>query len=202
MGGRPCTRFLLPRATLLALAVSLSAGPAFAHSGHTAVGFASGFMHPLSGWDHVAAMIAVGLWASTIGGRAIWLLPVVFPVLLTVGGAAGMAGVPLPAVEIGIALSVLVLGLLVAYGARPPSWLAALLVGGFAIFHGHAHGTELPSAAAPVVYAAGFVAATILLHLTGIAVGRPVSRPWAGAAIRTGGGVIALAGAAALIGAA
>ncbi len=143
-----------------------------AHSGQgLSGGFVSGFLHPVSGLDHVVAMVAVGLWGAFLGSPAIWLLPVVFPLVMAFGGVLGVAGVPLPGVEIGIALSAIVLGLMVATAARPPLPFAAILVGSFAIFHGHAHGTELPSAANPLAYSAGFVIATGLLHLSGIAFG-------------------------------
>ena len=155
-----------------AFALALGADAASAHTGvGLAGGFASGFMHPLLGWDHVVAMIAVGLWGAFLGAPAIWVLPVTFPLVMTIGGALGVMGVPLPGVEIGIALSAIVLGAMVAFAARPPLWVAAILVAAFAVFHGHAHGVELPSAADPIAYSLGFVVATGLLHLAGIAIG-------------------------------
>ena len=163
-------------------------------------GFASGFTHPIFGWDHVVAMVAVGLWGAFLGAPAIWLLPVVFPLVMAGGGALGILGVPVPAVETGIAASAVVLGLLVAFAARPPLWLAAVVVGAFAIFHGHAHGTELPAAADPLTYAIGFVLATGLLHLLGIAFGLLVRWPAGMIAVRAGGGAIALVGVAFLTG--
>ena len=121
------------------------AGAAFAHEGAgLAGGFASGFMHPILGWDHVAAMVAVGLWGAFLGRPAIFVLPIVFPMVMAIGGALGVAGVPIPAVETGIAASAVVLGAMVAIAARPSIWVAAVIVGAFAVFHGHAHGTELP----------------------------------------------------------
>ncbi|NJO38012.1 MAG: HupE/UreJ family protein [Rhizobiales bacterium] len=175
--------------------------PVLAHEGGDAVGgFLSGFTHPIFGWDHVAAMVAVGLWGAFLGLPAIWLLPVIFPLIMALGGAFGIAGVPLPAVEIGIAASAVVLGLLVAFQARPPLWVAAIVVGAFAIFHGHAHGTELPEAVYPLVYAVGFVIATGLLHLCGIAFGLLVRWPAGKVAVQAGGGAIALAGLAFLTG--
>jgi urease accessory protein len=158
-------------------------------------GFSSGFMHPLLGWDHVAAMVAVGLWGAILGSPAIWLLPVVFPLVMAVGGALGVMGVPLPAVEIGIAASALVLGAMVLLAVRPPLGVAAVMVGIFAIFHGHAHGTELPHAANPLAYALGFVLATGLLHLCGITFGLLTRWPAGKALVRIGGMLIALAGA-------
>ncbi|QQZ27839.1 HupE/UreJ family protein [Thiothrix subterranea] len=163
-------------------------------------GFFSGFTHPLFGWDHVAAMVAVGLWGAFLGRPAIWMLPVVFPVVMAFGGVLGIAGIPLPAVETGIALSALVLGLMVVLAVRPPLWVAAVLVGAFAIFHGHAHGTELPDAASPLAYSLGFVMATGLLHLSGIAFGELTRWPWGSSAVRAGGAIISLAGVGFLTG--
>jgi urease accessory protein len=186
---------------LIALLATCVATPVLAHQGTGAAGgFLSGFTHPLFGWDHVVAMVAVGLWGAFLGAPAIWLLPVVFPLVMAVGGALGVAGVPLPAVETGIAASALVLGLLVALAARPPLALAALVVGAFAVFHGHAHGTELPHAANAIAYSVGFVLATGLLHLTGIAFGLLVRWPAGALAVRAAGGAIALAGVAFLTG--
>ena len=122
----------------------LLATPALAHTGSSAGGFVGGFAHPLFGPDHVVAMVAVGLWGAFLGAPAIWLLPIVFPLVMAFGGVIGILGVPLPGVETAIALSAVVLGTMVALAARPPLWIAALLVGAFAIFHGHAHGAELP----------------------------------------------------------
>ncbi len=158
-------------------------------------GFASGFLHPVFGWDHVAAMVAVGLWGAFLGSPALWLLPVVFPLVMALGGASGVAGIALPAVETGIALSALVLGLMVAFAMRPALWIAALIVGAFAVFHGHAHGTELPAAASPLAYSLGFVLSTGLLHLSGIAFGSLTRYPAGRFAVRGAGGLIALAGA-------
>jgi urease accessory protein len=171
-----------------------------AHEGGSVVGgFTSGFLHPLLGWDHVIAMVAVGLWGSFLGMPALWLLPVVFPLVMAFGGALGVMGVPLPAVEVGIALSAIALGSVVAAALRPPLWVAALLVGVFAIFHGHAHGTELPQAASPVAYSLGFVIATGLLHLGGIGIGLVTHWPAGRWAVRAVGAGIALAGLAFLL---
>jgi urease accessory protein len=161
----------------------------------------SGFTHPIFGLDHVAAMVAVGLWGAFLGQPAIWLLPVVFPLVMAFGGLLGISGVPVPAVEAGIAASALALGAMVALALRPPLWVAALLVGAFAIFHGHAHGTELPQAANPLAYGAGFVIATGLLHLSGIALGLLARWPAGVGAVRVGGGAIACAGIYFLVGA-
>jgi urease accessory protein len=175
--------------------------PALAHSGTGAVGgFLGGFFHPLFGPDHIVAMIAVGLWGAFLGAPAIWLLPVVFPLVMAAGGVIGIFGVPIPWVETGIGLSALVLGLMVALAARPPLIVAAVLVGAFAIFHGHAHGTELPAAADAVAFSIGFVVATGLLHLCGIGFGQLARWPAGRIAVRAAGGAIALLGIAFLSG--
>jgi urease accessory protein len=172
------------------------AGSAFAHEARDPTGgFISGFLHPLAGPDHVVAMVAVGLWGAFLGRPALWMLPVVFPLVMAVGGAAGVLGLPLPGVEVGIALSAIALGGAVAWGWRAPLALAALLVGAFAVFHGHAHGTELPQSADPISYSLGFVMATGLLHLAGIAFGALTRWPWGGKAVRALGALIALVGA-------
>jgi len=175
-----------------ALVLLLTCGIASAHTeSGSAGGFVSGFTHPLMGLDHIAAMVAVGLWGAFLGSRATWLLPVIFPMVMALGGALGVAGVPLPGVETGIALSAVVLGAMIAFAARPPLWVAGLLVGTFAIFHGYAHGTELPESANALSFAAGFVISTGLLHLCGIAFGLLVKWPWGKAVVRGGGVVIA-----------
>ena len=174
---------------------------ALAHGSGIAGGLASGFTHPIFGLDHVVAMVAVGLWGAFLGQPAIWLLPVLFPVVMAFGGLLGIAGVPIPAVETGIAASALALGAMVALALRPPLWVAAALVGAFAIFHGHAHGTELPQAMNPLAYGVGFVVATGVLHLSGIALGLLARWPAGVRAVRVGGGAIACAGIYFLVGA-
>lgn len=179
-----------------------AAGGAHAHEATgVAGGFASGFMHPILGWDHVAAMVAVGLWGAFLGRPAIWLLPVVFPLVMALGGAMGVAGLSLPGVETGIALSAIALGAMVLCALRPPLWLAAVIVAAFAIFHGHAHGTELPHAVSPLAYSVGFVLSTGLLHVAGIAFGLLVHWPAGRVAVRAMGGLIAAAGVGFLSGA-
>jgi urease accessory protein len=173
----------------------LLAGNAQAHSAaEIGGGFVSGLLHPVLGWDHVAAMVAVGLWGAFLGAPALWLLPVVFPLVMAFGGALGLAGIPVPSVEIGIALSALVLGAMILMAARPPLWLAGIIVATFAVFHGHAHGTELPEAVSPLAYSLGFVIATGLLHLAGIGFGLLVRWPLGRIAVRAGGAVIAVGG--------
>jgi urease accessory protein len=182
---------------LLAVAVTvvLASTPVFAHTGGTiASGFAGGFSHPLFGPDHLIAMVAVGLWGAFLGAPAIWLLPIVFPVVMAFGGVLGILGIELPWVETGIAVSAIVLGLMVALGVRAPLAVAAVLVGAFAIFHGHAHGTELPAATDAIAYSVGFVVATGLLHLAGIALGSLTRWPAGKIAVRAAGGAIAIAG--------
>lgn len=189
-------RTLAPAQRLGLAAMLLLAAPlAFGHAETgAAAGFVSGFLHPLAGPDHLIAMVAVGLWGAFLGAPAIWQLPVVFPLVMAVGGVLGIAGVTLPLVEVGIAASALVLGAMVVLGARPPLWVAAVLVGGFAVFHGHAHGAELPHAANAVGYSAGFVVATGLLHLAGIGFGTLVRWPYGRIAVRSLGGLISVAG--------
>jgi urease accessory protein len=158
------------------------------------IGFTSGFEHPISGLDHVIAMVAVGLWGAQLGMPAIWLLPVAFPLVMSFGGFLGLIGVPLPGSEIAIALSGVGLGAAVLAQFRPSLWVAALLVGMFGLFHGYAHGTELPPGQNALLYSIGFVFATGLLHATGISVGLLHRWHWgrivlrgAGAAVLCGG---------------
>jgi urease accessory protein len=139
-------------------------------------------------------MIAVGLWGAQLGNPAIWVLPITFPLIMALGGMLGVLGVPIPSVEIGIAVSGIVLGIMVAGAVRPPLWLAMLMVGAFAIFHGHAHGTELPNATDPLAYGVGFVTATGLLHLAGILLGILIARPLGERAVRAAGVLIAVGG--------
>ena len=176
---------------LIAAAAALLPGMAMAHTGVGVIGgFQSGFTSDLRlrprGGDGCGRPVG-----AFLGQSAIWLLPVVFPVVMAFGGLAGVLGVPLPGVEMGIALSAVALGAMVALALRPPLWVAAVLVGAFAIFHGHAHGTELPEAANPLAYGVGFVIATGLLHLSGIGLGLLSRWPAGLQAVRIGGGAIA-----------
>jgi urease accessory protein len=157
----------------------------------SATGFLTGFEHPLSGWDHILAMVAVGLWGAQLGAPAIWALPVAFPMAMAFGGMLGLMGVPLPGVEMGIAISALALGAVVLAECRPPLWVAAVIVGFFALFHGHAHGTELPPGSSGLLYSMGFVIATGTLHGCGITIG--LIHRWQGGRmlIRTAGAVVA-----------
>jgi urease accessory protein len=184
--------------------VDVWAGPAFAHTGVSATtGLAQGFLHPLGGVDHVLAMVAVGLYAAQLGGRGLWLLPSAFVVTMVVGGLAGYAGVALPMVEPVIGVSVVAMGALIALGVRLPNLAAMALVAAFALAHGHAHGGEGAELASFLTYAAGFVAATALLHGAGIAVGLTLDRlaPLPATVIRRAAGVAgALAGIAILAG--
>jgi urease accessory protein len=176
------------------LLFALAAAPAFAHTGGVAGGFLSGLSHPVFGPDQVIAMVAVGLWGAFLGAPAIYTLPVVFPLVMAFGVVLGILGVPLPGVEIGIAVSAVVLGMMVALAARVPIWIAAVLVGAFAIFHGHAHGAELPPGADALAYSAGVVGATGMLHIAGIAFGLLARWPAGRMAVRAAGGAIAIAG--------
>jgi urease accessory protein len=182
------------RAVCIALFVLAAASPTLAHTGSVNGGFASGFSHPLFGLDHAVAMVAVGLWGAFLGAPAIFILPVVFPLVMAFGGVLGILGVHMPGVEIGIAVSATILGMMVALAARPPLWVAVVIVGAFAICHGHAHGAELPPGADAVAYSAGFVIATGALHLCGIALGLLARWPTGRIAVRTAGGGIAIAG--------
>lgn len=171
-------------------------GSAFAHTGHEmAFGFSSGFLHPFGGLDHVLAMIAVGLLAVQLGGRALWLVPGTFVTVMALAAAAGVSGLPLPGTEYGILLSIVAISLPVALALGMPVTLAMLLVGVFAIFHGHAHGAELPEGTEAAPYVAGFALATALIHAAGISLGLALGRLAVGRpALRIAGGTIVLAG--------
>jgi urease accessory protein len=161
-----------------------------------AAGLLTGLRHPISGLDHVLAMIAVGLWGAQLGAPAVWVLPVTFPMVMAFGGFLGLVGIPIPGVEIGVALSAVLLGLMVATEARPPLAVATALVGFFGIFHGHAHGTELPPGQSGLMYSIGFVTATGCLHGVGIALGLVHRWPAGRIALRVAGAAVTLAGAA------
>lgn len=184
-------------AVTLVLALLLFAAAAGAHLEPGADehgGFFTGLMHPICGLDHVLAMVAVGLWGAQLGAPAIWLLPVTFPLVMALGGLLGLLGIPLPGVEIGIAASAILLGAAVMTEKRLPLVAAALLVGAFAIFHGHAHGTELPPGQSGLLYSLGFVVATGCLHAIGIAIGAIHRWPTGRVLLRVAGGGVGLAG--------
>lgn len=178
-----------------AAAAAMMSTPAAAHDGTgLAGGFVAGFLHPVSGLDHLLAMISVGLWGAFLGRPLLYVLPMVFPGMMVVGGVLGMAGVGFPPVEAGIAVSVLILGAMILLAIRAPVIIACAIVALFAVFHGYAHGAELPSAADPVGYSAGFVLCTGMLHLVGMALGLLRSSRAGTIALRTAGGAIALSG--------
>jgi urease accessory protein len=157
-------------------------------------GFGSGFAHPLTGTDHFLAMFAVGLWGAQMGGRPVWTLPVTFPLIMVFGGILGMISIPLGGIEIGIAISILALGLAIAFAWRPAEWISLILIAFFALCHGYAHGVELPLSADPADYAVGFVLATGMIHLLGIGVGLGLNKPLGGRLSRGLGALIALGG--------
>lgn len=192
--------------SLLAAGLALmTPAAAFAHTGvGETSGLVHGFMHPVGGLDHVLAMVMVGVLAAQIGGRALWLVPATFVAVMALGGAMGVAGLPLPYVEIGIALSVVVLGGMVALRRETSVLAAAGIVGLFAVFHGYAHGAEMPVDASGLGYAAGFMAATALLHVAGVALGIAINRLSAvtgPALVRSAGALAAVAGFGLLTGA-
>jgi urease accessory protein len=179
----------------IALGVLVLANPAFAHTGaEHALSFASGFAHPFTGLDHLLAMLAVGLWAGLVGGRALWAWPAAFVGVMLAGGALGMGGIAVPIVEAGILASVVVLGLLVLAAARLPVTLGAALIAVFAILHGHAHGAELPAASAAATYALGFALATALLHAIGLGVAWLAAGANGRVLVRGAGALVAAAG--------
>ncbi|MFD2264495.1 HupE/UreJ family protein [Lacibacterium aquatile] len=186
------------RRLALAAALALVAGPALAHTGHSEGGFIDGLSHPIFGLDHVLAMVAVGLWAAQLhlsNAKALWSLPVAFMTAMAIGAGVSLAGIGIPLVEAGITGSIVVLGLAVAIGRQLPTTVAMAVVGAFALFHGHAHGTEMPELAAPTLYGLGFLIATGALHLVGVFGGLAATR-LSGIVLRTAGGLVALTGLA------
>jgi urease accessory protein len=176
---------------LVVIALTALSPTASAHVGdHSSMGFAAGLAHPFTGLDHLLAMVAVGLWAAQLGGRAMLLLPALFPVVMVAGAIMGGHGVTLPGVEAAIVASVVVLGVAVALGWQVSILVSAVLIGIFAVFHGYAHGAEFAGGSS-ILYGAGFVLATIALHLIGLGMGAAVSRPLV---TRAAGGAIAAAG--------
>jgi urease accessory protein len=195
----------LAAASLVLVAAVAVPTIASAHPGHEgAPGFIHGFLHPLGGLDHILAMVAVGLFAARLGGRALWLVPASFVVTMAVAGVAGMTGFALPYVEAGIALSILVLGAAIALEMTMPVAAAMGLVAFFAVFHGHAHGAEMPETMSGLAYGGGFIAATAALHALGLGLGLAIGRTgeaFSRRILQVGGGAAALAGAALLAGA-
>jgi urease accessory protein len=186
-----------PNATRLVLALAFATVPtlAYAHAQvGEATGFATGFLHPLTGLDHIIAMVAVGLWGAQLGAPAIWMLPLTFPMVMAFGGFLGLVGFPVPYVEIGIALSGVLLGAAVMTESKPPLWIAATLIAVFAICHGHAHGAELPPGTSGLTYSIGFVVGTGLLHACGIGIGTIHRWSYGRLALRTLGGLISMGG--------
>jgi urease accessory protein len=159
-----------------------------------AIGFLTGLRHPISGLDHVLAMISVGLWGAQLGAPAVWVLPVAFPMVMALGGMMGLMGIPLPGTEYGIAASMILLGAVVLFEVKPPLWVAGCLVAFFAIFHGHAHGTELPPGQNGLLYSMGFVCATGLLHGVGISIGLVHRWTWGQMFLRLAGAFTASMG--------
>jgi urease accessory protein len=185
---------------VLGTASALASTPAAAHTfGAQGASFAAGFGHPLFGLDHLLAMVAVGVWAAQVGGRATWQIPVAFVYALVLGAALALAGLPMPAVEPGIMASVLALGLLIAFSVRLPAPAGMALVALFALCHGHAHGAEIPAAADPLLYGAGFVLATVALHAAGLAMGWGAARLLSPSVTRAAGAAVATAGLWALL---
>jgi len=187
---RPAAGTVVALTALLALPL-----PLFGHEGGAAAGLLSGLYHPISGLDHVLAMVAVGIWGAQLGQPAIWVLPVTFPVVMALGGMLGLLGLPLPGAEVGIGASALALGAMVALEKRPTVAVAGALVAFFAIFHGYAHGTELPEGQSGLAYSVGFVVSTGSLHASGIALGLIHRWERGRLALRGAGVGIALAGA-------
>jgi urease accessory protein len=187
---------------IAAAALALVPTAAFAHPGMgDAHGFVQGFAHPLGGLDHLLAMVTVGLLAWQLGGRALWLVPASFVLAMAAGGALGMAGLAVPFVEVGIAVSVIVLGAMVALGTKAPLPIAMALAALFAVFHGHAHGSEMPLDAGGIAYGAGFLLASALLIAAGIALGAAIGRigdAYGRTVYRLGGSLVALVGVAVL----
>lgn len=180
----------------LIAAAALLPTTAMAHSGHEVSGFISGLAHPVGGADHLLAMLAVGLWAARLGGRALWLVPLAFVATMVLGNALALSGVSIGFTEQGIGLSVVALGLLLALSARFATPVCMAVAGGFALFHGLAHGAEMPLNASGVAYATGFVAATLGLHLAGVVFGKLGTEAKANLLSRVTGGAIELTGVA------
>ena len=184
-----------PAIVLTTLALITLSPAAFAHPGHlTGSGFATGLLHPFTGLDHLLAMLAVGLWAAQRGGRYMIVIPASFVAMMALGGLIGASGFTLPLVEPGILGSLVVFGLLIAFDARLPLAAGMAIIGGFALFHGYAHAVEMPAHASLAVFGSGMLLGSVILHLVGIGLGRLGKMRFREIALRTSGGLIALAG--------
>lgn len=182
---------------IMTASVAMAASATMAHTGHEhTASFMTGFSHPLGGLDHLLAMVAVGLWAASLGGRALWVVPAAFVGTMLLGGALGMTGIAVPYIEQGISLSVIIFGALVLAAKRLPLLACMTIAGGFALFHGAAHGLEMPSDASGAKYAVGFALATALLHSAGVVVGQWMARLQSPLVARITGAIIALSGMA------
>lgn len=189
------TRTMKSTGSKLAVAAAmLMPATAMAHSGHEVSGFMAGLSHPVGGLDHLLAMVAVGLWAARMGGKAQWAVPAAFVVTMLLGGVLAVSGVAVPFVEGGIMLSVIAMGILLAFAVKFSPAVCAALVAGFALFHGAAHGTEMPLEASGLAYGAGFALATAALHGAGIVLAKASMKIKAEMATRIAGGAIAAAG--------
>lgn len=183
------------RLTTLVFLTLFLALPAQAHELHSGGGFISGFNHPVLGFDHLLAMICVGLLSTQLGGRAIWTVPAIFVLFMVFGGIIGLLSIPIPFVEFGIAASVLLLGLALAIDKKLPQWLVMAFVAIFAIFHGHAHGVEMPQLAKPALYVLGFICGTSAIHIVGVILGIAMQqKDPKNRMVRSSGGAIALVG--------
>ena len=189
------SKLTIYRCLSFVIGIILAPSSAWAHGVNTTKGgFLQGLVHPISGPDHVVAMVAVGLWGAVLGPPALWVLPVAFPMVMAFGGLLGFLGIQIPGIEIGIALSAIVMGIMVAIECRPALWISAVIVSIFAIFHGYAHGLELPAGRNALQFSLGFVIATGLLHLIGILLGEARRRPRGIAVVKIVGGAIAITG--------
>ena len=185
------------RSILLALGLSLIPTVVYAHDGSQVPfgGFLAGLVHPVLGYDHLLAMLSVGILSAQIGGRAIWTVPATFVSVMAVGGLLGYINIGLTATELGIAASLILLGLIIAAEQKLPVKLAMLGVGFFAIFHGYAHGSEIPTTSEPVLYALGFLTGTALIHIAGVVIGDIAKHYQRGRImLRAGGALIAVTG--------
>jgi urease accessory protein len=197
MMNHPYTFKYFFKAAFLLLILTLLPNQAFAHVGiGEASGWAHGMLHPFLGLDHLCAMLAVGLWAKQLGGRAVWCVPLTFVCVMVLGGLLGIASIPLPFIEAGILLSLLVLGLLIAAAIQLPFFVCVVIVAIFALFHGYAHGVEMPQSMSGLTYALGFMLSTTVLHAIGIAIATGLTKVGRSQWLRLIGGLIAMLGGA------